>query len=284
MLYFVHTERGEFMSALKTDGRDGFFFSSQQDISVHPTGGPQHYHSLFEIYYLTSGKCNYFIHNKSFSVEAGDIIIIPAGTIHRSQYHDRNYSRLLINCSKYYIPSSIFNSLQDIIYVYRNDDILPKINELFSVIQNDYERPDDFSQESLRANMHSLFILMARNANQKKKEFIKNQYIEQAIEFIQKNFSNEITLSSIAKMCSVSPEHLSRTFKKETGFCFSEYLTHIRLKNAEYLLKNSGLSITDIAYQCGFCDSNYFSVIFKRNFGITPSAMRTTKTFDYNFQ
>lgn len=262
------------MDSVKIGTKKDFFFSSVHDTTVKTTGGTHHYHSLFEIYYLTSGSCSYFIHNKSFLVEAGDILIIPAGVTHKSQYHDQNYTRLLINCSKYFIPSSIFNSLQDIIYVYRNDDIRPKIDELFSGIQKDYESPDTYSGESLRAHMHSLFILMARNPNQKHMEFMKNDYIEQAIDYMQKNFASDITLSVIAKMCSVSPEHLSRTFKKETSFGFSEYLTHLRLKEAEYLLKNSTLSVTDIAYQCGFFDSNYFSVVFKRNFGMSPSRMR----------
>ena len=259
---------------------NSFLFSSKHDITIQPSGAPQHYHSLFEIYYLKSGKCNYFIHNKSFTVEEGDILVIPAGIIHKSQYADNNYTRLLINCSKYYIPSSIFNSLQDIMYVYHNDDIRPKIDELFSIIQKDYENPDDFASDSLRAHMHTLFLLMIRNPNQKRTEFVKNAYIEQAVDFIQKNFANEITLSDVAKLCSVSPEHMSRTFKKETGFGFSEYLTHIRLKNAESLLKNTALSITEVAYQCGFCDSNYFSVIFKRNFGITPRSMRNSGDSD----
>lgn len=262
------------MDSIKIGIKKDFFFSKVHDSSIKPSGGTHHYHSLFEIYYLTSGKCNYFIHNKSFCVEAGDILIIPAGVTHKSQYHDQNYTRLLINCSKYFIPSSIFNSIQDIIYVYRNDDIRPKIDELFRGIEKDYDSPDTFASDSLRANMHSLFILMARNPNQKHMEFLKNDYIEQAVDYMQKNFAGNITLSDIAKMCSVSPEHLSRTFKKETGFGFSEYLTHLRLKKAEYLLKNSTFSITDIAYQCGFEDSNYFSVVFKRNFGISPSAMR----------
>ena len=272
------------MDSVKIGTKKDFFFSKVHDSSIKPSGGTHHYHSLFEIYYLTSGKCNYFIHNKSFCVEAGDILIIPAGVTHKSQYHDQNYTRLLINCSKYFIPSSIFNSMQDIIYVYRNDDIRPKIDELFSGIEKDYDSPDAFASDSLRANMHSLFILMARNPNQKHMEFLKNDYIEQAVDYMQKNFAGNITLSEIAKMCSVSPEHLSRTFKKETGFGFSEYLTHLRLKKAEYLLKNSTFSVTDIAYQCGFEDSNYFSVVFKRNFGISPSAMRNIKDSEFIYQ
>jgi len=67
---------------------------------------------------------------------------------------------------------------------------------------------------------------------------------------------------------------MSRMFKKETGFGFSEYLTLVRLRHSEFLIKNKNLSITEVAHRCGFEDSNYFSVIFKRNYKISPREMK----------
>ena len=68
-----------------------------------------------------------------------------------------------------------------------------------------------------------------------------------------------------------SQEHLSRTFKKHTGFGFNEYLTLVRLQHAEQLLKgDEKMSISTIAYNCGFNDSNYFSDKFKKMYGTSP--------------
>ena len=76
-------------------------------------------------------------------------------------------------------------------------------------------------------------------------------------------------------MLSVSEEHLSRTFKKEITFGFSEYITLIRLQKAENMLKNEpSRAITEVAYACGFNDSNYFSYKFKKAYGITPTQAR----------
>ena len=76
-------------------------------------------------------------------------------------------------------------------------------------------------------------------------------------------------------MLSVSEEHLSRTFKKEITFGFSEYITLIRLQKAEHMLKNEpSRAITEVAYACGFNDSNYFSYKFKKAYGLTPSEVR----------
>ena len=91
---------------------------------------------------------------------------------------------------------------------------------------------------------------------------------------------SEISLPSMAKMRSVSPEHLSRTFRKETGFGFSEYLTLVRLQKAEYMLKNEpGKSVSDVAYACGFNDSNYFSDKFRKAYGISPSKAKKHNSF-----
>ena len=86
---------------------------------------------------------------------------------------------------------------------------------------------------------------------------------------------NDITLSSVAHTLSVSFEHLSRIFKKETGFGFNEYLTLVRLKEAERMLRNEpGLKISEVAFGVGFNDSNYFSYNFKAHFGVSPKNMR----------
>ena len=69
--------------------------------------------------------------------------------------------------------------------------------------------------------------------------------------------------------------YFCRVFKKSTGFGFSEYLTLYRLKQAEILLlEESTKSVSEIAYSCGFNDSNYFANRFKKIYGITPSKLR----------
>ena len=58
----------------------------------------QHYHDIFEIYFLEYGECNYFIDDSSYEVKAGDIILIPKGTIHKTMYGEGVHSRKLIYC------------------------------------------------------------------------------------------------------------------------------------------------------------------------------------------
>ena len=71
----------------------------------------------------------------------------------------------------------------------------------------------------------------------------------------------------------------SPLFKRVTGFGFCEYLTLLRLRRAEFMLKNEpGLSISSVAYACGFNDSNYFSHKFKLAYGKSPKELKNAKT------
>ena len=235
----------------------------------------RHYHDLFEIYYLESGSCIYFIDNKSYELVPGDIAIIPAGVIHNTLYQNSKYSRMLINCSPRFIPSAVMPLLKGIRYLYRNGEISNEIYELLKQIEREYDEKKDLSAEVISCYMHMLFFMLVRNKNIYDNARSKNEYVENAIRYVRKNFSSQISLSQIAKMLSVSPEHFSREFKKETGFGFCEYVNLLRLKKAEQLLKQEKrLAVTEISEQCGFNDSNYFSVKFKKMYGVSPKKMQ----------
>ena len=234
-----------------------------------------HYHNSFEIYYLKEGYCNYFIDDRAYDTKVGDIILIPEGVIHKTNYNETPHTRILINCSTEYIPKSVRPLISSMPYLYRNPEITKAVDIIFQKIGEEYERSDAFSGEALKCLTFELFFLLARNLGKRTEASTGNVFIEQTVKYIQKNFMTDITLSKMAKIHSVSAEHLSRTFKKETGFGFNEYVTLVRLQKAENMLKNEpGKSICEVAYACGFNDSNYFSDKFRRAYGISPSKVK----------
>lgn len=98
--------------------------------------------------------------------------------------------------------------------------------------------------------------------------------IDRAKAYIDENFRRDISLDDVSREVDISPYYFSKLFKQETGKNFIEYLTEIRLKNARELLQNSQLSIKEICVQSGYGDPNYFSRIFKKYEGVTPSEFR----------
>ena len=95
--------------------------------------------------------------------------------------------------------------------------------------------------------------------------------IERALQYIHENYCHNISLEEVAGICRVSPEHFSRTFSGETGFSFCRYINELRMKKAEAALRRGdNVSIAELAADCGFNDSNYFSLKFKKMYGISP--------------
>ena len=98
-----------------------------------------------------------------------------------------------------------------------------------------------------------------------------SQYVLSAIKFIQFNYFHDISIDDIAKSVGVSRSHLYRVFMSNVGQSPIDYLTNYRISEACYLLKNSNLSIAEIAVSVGFFDQFYFSRVFKKNKGVPPS-------------
>src|SRR5690606_24735368 len=103
---------------------------------------------------------------------------------------------------------------------------------------------------------------------------IKNKVISDILEYIKNHFSEDITLYTAAEYVHMNHIYVSRLFKKELGETFLETLTKFRLKKACELLSNFELKIYEISLMVGIFDPGYFSQVFKKYYGITPSEYR----------
>ena len=99
--------------------------------------------------------------------------------------------------------------------------------------------------------------------------------VGKTIDFLEKNYSNEISLSFLARRVQMPESTFARIFKKMTGCSPIDYLIKLRIEKAvEMMDKNSGLSVTDIALSTGFWNSSYFTRKFKKIMGMTPVEYR----------
>lgn len=99
--------------------------------------------------------------------------------------------------------------------------------------------------------------------------------INQAIQFINSNYTDpDISLNSVASAVSLSPAHFSTIFSQSLNKTFIEYLTEQRIKYAKVLLANSNKRLAEIALDIGYNDPNYFSFLFKKRQGISPTEYR----------
>jgi len=92
-----------------------------------------------------------------------------------------------------------------------------------------------------------------------------------AIVYIRENYQKPIQLSIVAEACSITSSYLSRLFTEYLGTNFIDYINRFRLNKAIILLEDKNYSIKEVAYLVGYQDPNYFSRIFRRHMGISPS-------------
>lgn len=100
--------------------------------------------------------------------------------------------------------------------------------------------------------------------------------VQEIQKYIQNNFSKNLTLEEIAQAVYLSPSYASRLFKKVQNVSLMEYLTRVRLEEAKRLLRNPQYLIDEIAENTGYDDASYFTKVFKRYEGVTPTQYRKT--------
>ena len=97
------------------------------------------------------------------------------------------------------------------------------------------------------------------------------------VDFIDRNSNTEIDFEALADRCHYSYDRFRHLFTEKFGVSPYAYLLRRRIEHATLMLRSTDLSLTDVAYDCGFASSSQFSNIFKKYIGLTPSAYRTGK-------
>ena len=100
--------------------------------------------------------------------------------------------------------------------------------------------------------------------------------VQKVINHINLNLSTELSLKSLAGMCYISPSYLSNLFKRETGTTLIDYINTQRIKRAAHLMSSTKMSVATVAERVGILDVNYFTKLFKKSMGQTPTQYRRT--------
>ena len=95
-------------------------------------------------------------------------------------------------------------------------------------------------------------------------------YVKKAVEYSIKNFDSPISIDSICNELNINKSYFCKIFKSETGYTFTNFLNIFRVEKSKKLLKNSNLSLLDVAVSVGFNSQNYYSSVFKKITNKTP--------------
>jgi AraC family transcriptional regulator len=103
---------------------------------------------------------------------------------------------------------------------------------------------------------------------------LNTRHLNTVVDYMRTHFDEPIFLQQLAELCGLSATHFTRAFREATGKPPHAFIIDLRLERARDLLERTSLSITEIAFACGFQQSQYFATMFRLKLGCTPSEWR----------
>ncbi len=243
-----------------------------------------HRHDHCEIMYLVNGSCTIDIGVKQLTLKPKQFVFLDSGVPHCLTVSPDSGGCTLLNyefrCSAdqtgidftTFAKSAIF--LQFVTanapFVYWEDraNLGYALKDLIAELET--PKPDDFLL-SLLCN-RVLFELC--RAQQKQGNATGITYLKKAKQYIDEHFCEELDVGQIADHVGLNHSYLQTLFAKEFGCGLMRYVNHQRMERATFLLKNTDLSIIDIAFHVGFNSRQHFGYTFEKRFGMSPKQYR----------
>lgn len=231
-----------------------------------------HWHINIEMLYFVSGSAEISINGEVFWAEAGNVVIVNSNHIHSIKLHGEEcqYYCLILD---YDFCREVGFDITEATFCEKTDD--PEIIHVFNDMIRESTDQRSHWKKAMRALSISMIILLYRNQmiNNRRKVTDSNkiELVKSAINYINKNLTNEISLDEVATELCISKYYFCRIFKDITGQTLKGYLIAIRCHHARALLQKGNVNITECAQMCGFNNTSYFSKCYKNQFGYLPS-------------
>lgn len=226
----------------------------------------KHKHDFIELIYFVSGEAEVVKTTGNERLVVYDVLVHPKGIHHHESVNlhlRQEVINLMVDCDP-----DVEHGIQDS-FILRDDTGF--IKNIFEAIEYHYSKKDTFSSELIE---YYLQLLMRYLLKSKIDNFnSRNNILNRAIDFIHDNYSKRITVSDVADAAHVSESYLSRIMRRELGFSPIEYVNIVKMEMAKKWLKTE-LSVEEVSVAVGFSGSKYFSTVFKRYTGLTPTEFR----------
>jgi AraC-like DNA-binding protein len=215
---------------------------------------------FYELTLLLRGKLSYTGNGKTLDMEQGDVICLPPDTLRTREDGEDKSDYISFNFTSD-TPVDLPVKMEKAV----GNDILLIIAAYDEMCRNPL--PDSDVMEKA-AHLLSCILLILKD---RAKEKSYNPLTLKIMHYLHSNFSKKVTLNDIGKLTFFSPNYCENIFKRETGRSVIDYLLEIRMEEAKKLLAEGVLSLGDVSETVGFEDYNYFSRVFKKRTGYTPS-------------
>ncbi len=285
--YYIEKES----AGLKENGVLVFEQSLSGPFLVH-----NHIHEAIEIIYMFRGKAVAYIDDVVHPLNEGDLAIFRSNTRHSifvAEKAEATYYVLKANLSWIFELSEkqdnadqllrlVINSAEAKSVWYKDEEDSRRVLDSFKYLLNKTLENAPCKGMAVKAGAGMVFYeimkyLIEHDYRIPDYTHLNNKLVYEiykAIIDINKQFDEDLQLEGFARKANVSYSYYSRNFKAIIGKSFKEYLNFVRVARAEQLLCSSDMSITEIAFKCGFNNTSYFASVYRGIKGITPMAAR----------
>jgi len=254
-----------------------------------------HWHIYIEILYFLSGKAKVFLGGECHVVGKGDLILIHSHETHSIYSMGEEISYIVVKFdpeilystsrtileSKYILPFTLADSNGQRVFTESEIKDTP-IPALIREIYDEFSSKGFGFELAVRTLICRVFLWFLRKTHNQHWSWevahslndSDYQMLQKVFEYIDYNYMNDINAQTAAGLCNMSYSYFSRKFKSIMGKTFTNYLSYIRITEAEKLLVTTEMSMTDIALEVGFSSSSYFIQQFRQYKNISPHQFR----------
>ncbi|MBD2867652.1 AraC family transcriptional regulator [Paenibacillus arenilitoris] len=252
------------------------------------TMAEDHYHDYYEIYYMLSGQRVYFIRDRSYSVEQGDLIFINKHELHKTmQAGDSAHERVILHFDDAVLARLAGDRADFLLAPFRQQSnlirlpsqaLMPAEQAIRRLVSEIGQRQEGYELVP-GCVLIELLLTVSRHLIQHGQPPLHiatpmHVKISEVIRYINAHYEEPLRLGTLAERFFISPYYLSRMFKEMSGFTFSDYIVLTRVKEAQRLLRETDLSITDVAAAVGFDNFSHFGKTFKKITHVSPREYR----------
>lgn len=244
-----------------------------------------HAHDFLELYYFLDGSVTYYIEDQVYDLCPGDLLIIPAGKMHRPVIANEHaaYERMVLWITPQYLQGidspagDLQKNLQKVgehgyCVPFRGDEtvfVTALLKKLLYMQKNDTD--PKFCAGAVELYLWTIFrsygVIDTTHRNE-------TQVIPQVIRYITEHFSEPLTLEDIAAEFFVSKSYLNRHFKAYSNSTVYAYIMALRLTHARRMLRE-GIPAVEAGRECGFSDYSTFYKAFKTQTGLSPQQFKS---------
>ncbi len=243
----------------------------------------EHATACCELLHIVNGNMELTTHDFQIQAKAGDTLIVPSHLLHKDEFDFEQDLEIFYVSFSWEQEDAYFKYVKPTDVLSLSSENKNEISLLFDSLRGDIAGSTAEDRLMARVRVLTIMLLIMKETGKAVNEFDNDKdstdtiairhekIVKMAKQYMQKNFSKMISLDDIAEHVGISTYHLSHIFGDQSDFTVYNYLMTLRMKKAKSLLKESNLNVSDVAYAVGYNDPQYFSKVFRKYHGVSPS-------------